>query len=320
MKFRTIGLTISYLAMTLGACTNQNTESKESSGLEQQSVAVLRDVLAEQAEWVKVHAAEYLIWAGHPEGVKDVFLQEEKQSGTKSPYRIGIWRVLAQAATSDAEKKIWTDKIMAAFTDTLGTDRIHAAETLAKLRIAPGPEEKVLTENTLNSPVKPLALYTKWSVAFISTDSLKMAPSRFLEMIGEKPGEPADRIIPAYALRQLKGLSEKEWELLTQAALSEPAASPARIYLLSAAFTNVPANLPPQAARQIHTEIVKYKTSASKGEISEMAAALAEKGTKEDIALLEPLLTKAEQLTSDTDRADVAAAAAHAILRINKKQ
>lgn len=306
--------------MTLGACTNQKTESKESSGLEQQSVSVLRDVLAEQAEWVKVHAAEYLIWAGYPEGVKDVFLQEEKQSGTKPPYRIGIWRVLAQTAASDAEKRIWTDKIMAAFTDTLGTDRIHAAETLAKLRIAPTPEADSLIEKTLNSPVKPLALYTKWSVAFTSADSLQLAPSRFLKMIGEKHGEAADRTIPAYALRQLKGLSEKEWELLAQAALSEPAGSPARIYLLSAAFTNVPADLSSQVSDQLHAELVKYKASASKGEISEMAAALAEKGTKEDVALLEPLLTKADQLTSDTDRADVAAAAAHAILRINKRQ
>ncbi|CAG5002415.1 hypothetical protein DYBT9275_02886 [Dyadobacter sp. CECT 9275] len=301
----------------LNACTSKKTESTDLSENEQQSLTILRDVLSGQSEWVKVHAAEYLLWSGYPEGVKETFLEEEKRSGTKPPYRIGIWRVLAQAATGETEKKAFTDKIKAVFLDSTATDRTHAVETLAKLRISPLADDQPLTKKTLNGPVSPLSLYTLWSVAFTTQDSLRKAPAKLLEMILNAGDDVTFKTIPAYALRQIKGLSDQEWEQLADAALAEPAASPARVYMLSAAFTTASAGSPKR--EQIHAELLKYKNATSKGDVAEMAAALADSGSEDDIPLLVSLFKDTAQLSSEADKADVAASAAHAVLRIMKR-
>lgn len=309
-------LTIICFWIMLEACRNKGGDSGISSEMEKQSVAVLRDVLATRSEWVKVHAAEYLLWSGNPEGVQEVYLAEEKHFNTKPQYRIGIWRVLAQAAKTEAEKKVWTDQIKAVFLDSTATDRTHAAETLAKLKISPLADDPALTQKTLNSSVKSLALYTEWSVAYSSPDSLKAAPAKFLKMILAAGHDHSSKSTPAYALRQLKGLTDEEWDLLAAAALSEPADSPARIYLLSAAFTTTQNGRKPDKLAQIHAEIVKYKTASSKGDISEMCAALAGSGTMDDLPVLVSLSEHLTQLPSDADKADVRAAAAYAVLRI----
>nr|WP_295924535.1 hypothetical protein [uncultured Dyadobacter sp.] len=306
------------LSAMSGASVTGKPDSSETEQIRQQSIGVLRQVLATQHEWVKVHAAEYLIWAGHPAGVQQAFLREEKLWGAKPQYRIGIWRVLAQAATTPAGMKLWTDKIRAVFLDSSATDRTHAAETLAKLKISPLENDRNLTANTLKSPVKSLALYTLWSIAFTSPGSIRAVSEQFFKMALAPDSPSADKVIPAYALRQLKGLSDQERGLLADAALAEPGDSPARIYLLSAAFTAIDQRA--KQWQQLHKEILEYRTSTSKGHISEMAAALAERGSGGDIALLLPMLDGPGQFSNDADRADVAAAAAHAILKIMQRK
>jgi hypothetical protein len=311
-------LTIICLWIMLDACGNKKQDAAVSSELEKQSLAILRDVMTTQSEWVKVHAAEYLLWSGNPEGVQETYLEEEKIFNNTPQYRVGIWRVLAQASGTDVEKKKWTDKIKAVFLDSAATDRTHAVETLAKLKISPLTDDRNLTEKTLKSPVRSLALYTMWSVAYSSPDSLKVAPAKFLDLIRNAGDDPSGKGTPAYALRQLKGLSDGEWDMLATAALAEPADSPARIYLLSAAFTTINAGRTREALSQIHAEIVKYKSAVSKGDITEMCAALAESGTTDDLPLLASLFENLTQLSSDADKADVRAAAAYAILKISE--
>ena len=58
----------------------------------------LREVLARESAWIKVHAAEVLAAQGEKKLVRDVFLAELNAHGSESPYRIGIWRTLALAA------------------------------------------------------------------------------------------------------------------------------------------------------------------------------------------------------------------------------
>lgn len=312
-------LTLIFFWIMLDAYGGKKTDSVAVLEMEQNALKTLRGVLKNQLEWVKVHAAEYLLWTGNAEGVQEEYLLEEKLYGTKPPYRIGIWRVLAQAATTDKERKAWTDKIKAVFLDSTASDRTHAAETLAKLKISPLSDDRHLTEQTLNSPVRALALYTAWSVAFSAPDSLKKAPAKFLDMILKAGGDPSGKSTPAYALRQMKGVSDHEWDQLATLALSEPIGSPARIYLLSAAFTTAKGDRKPEILSRIHTELLKYKTAASKGDLSEMCAALAEKGTAEDLPMLDDLARNQNQQTSESDKADVAAAACYAILKIGKR-
>lgn len=99
--------------MYISGCTYKNNETSDE--LQMESLRVLREVLHHQNEWVKVHAAEFLLWTGYPEEVKEIYLSEEKIYGEKPQYRIGIWRVLAQAADSDVEKKIVLIKFLPHF-------------------------------------------------------------------------------------------------------------------------------------------------------------------------------------------------------------
>lgn len=307
------------LAMMLNGCLTNQKFGKAPSNLKKRSLQELRQVLNVQSEWVKVHAAEYLLWTGNAKGVKEKYLEEEWLNSEQPQYRIGIWRVLAQASTRKTERDVWINKIKSVFLDSNAPDRIHAAETLAKLKISPLADNKDLTETTLKNPVKALALYTLWSVSYSNPEMLRKAPSTMLGLIRDAD-DVTSKTIPAYALRQLNNLTDEEWNLLSAIALKEPLDSPSRIYLLSAAFVTAKGNDITQRTTELHREIVKYKSSTSKSELAEMCAALAEKGTSDDLLFLDSLFYDLKQLANETDKADVAAAAAYAILKIKKRE
>ena len=291
----------------------------------------LQHVLKEQSEWVKVHAAEYLLWAGIGEGVREEFLAEEKRYGQKAPYRIGIWRVLAQAAATEPEQEKWIGLIQRAFQDTTGPDRIHAAETLAKLRLPPSSYTTGLTRHTIESDNPALSLYTRWSAAYYSSDSLISTRHYLLDGISDKKSDALFRRMGAYILRHLGTLSQSQWAPLAQAALSEPESSDARTYLLSAAFVKAPAGEESSKTFQgIHDKLLKIRNAPGKGDRTEMAMALAERGTPWDLPILLALLKNQNPLAFppnispemrqlDADNADIRAAAAYAILKINAR-
>lgn len=285
-------------------------------------LTVLRKVLHEQQEWVKVHAAEYLIWAGYPAGVKEIFLEENQKWGTRSPYRIGIWRVLAQTADSDAERKKWTDQIKTAFLDPEGSDRLHASETLAKLRISPMTDDPDVTNSSLNSSMKALVIYTLWSIAFTSEAHLQDARARLIRILSD-PSEKESPVksIAAYATRQIGNVSPSDWKTLADAAKDEPQGSPAKVYLLSSAWVSHQAEneIDREQLALLHEGLLAYKNAKNKGERSEMAMALAEKGTNQDLPVLLSLLRNENPLGNEADDYDVMAAAAYAILRIEAK-
>ena len=99
----------------MNACHPGESEIKEQpADLKEEAVNTLRKVLHEQQEWVKVHAAEFLIWSGHPGGVKEAYLKELERFHEKPQYRIGIWRVLTQLSNGD-EAAQYKTKIVNAF-------------------------------------------------------------------------------------------------------------------------------------------------------------------------------------------------------------
>ncbi|GAB2781675.1 hypothetical protein GCM10027275_26730 [Rhabdobacter roseus] len=289
----------------------------------------LREVLQHQEEWVKVHAAEYLLWAGYPEGVRAVYLQEEKRYGTQSPYRIGIWRVLAQV--SEEEKSTWTGRIQRAFGDPDGPDRIHAAETLAKLKVPPTAAPEV-TRRALESDNPALALYTRWAVAHASPEALASTRQYLLDGLAAGPQEVLFKRLSGYILRNLGDLTPPQWQQLARVALAEPATSDAQVYLLSAAYVRVPAGEEASGTyAQVREKLLGTQDSPQKAVRSELAMALAEKGTLADLPVLLSLLTNKnplgtaegtwteEALRKSPDNADVRAAAAYAILKIEQR-
>ncbi|GAA4464533.1 hypothetical protein GCM10023189_43940 [Nibrella saemangeumensis] len=321
-----------YLSFVGIATGNDHPERVEPADtLRTAALKELQEILYTQAEWVKVHAAEYLLWAGYPEGVKEEYLREEKRFGNQPPYRIGIWRVLAQASSQPAERQQWTEKIREAFGDTAGMDRIHAAETLAKLQMSPQAHYPTLTQKALKSDNKPLAMYTLWAASYAADESVQATRHKLLGLLTTPQPDVAVKRMAAYILRHLKGLTAHQWQQLAQVALSEPENSAAHVYLLSAAFVGAPANANTGLFKQVHETLLKAAFSPLKGNRTEMAAALAERGTLSNLPVLVALLTdqnplpgtgaaSGEAIRKNPDQADVRAAAAYAILKIRQRE
>lgn len=315
-------LTSIYFIIPMMSCNNTIQMSKiDTEALRKESVKTLQIVMQTQAEWVKVHAAEYLLWTGNPEGVLDIFLEEEKLWGDKSPYRIGIWRVLSQASANNEDKKVWNDKIMQAFIDTDGKDRLHASETLAKLKISPFADYPEITKKTIESPVRSLSLYTRWSEAFITKDSLVAVRKSFFDLAISNKEDTASRRLAIYVLRQLRDLSQKQWVILAELALAEPEDSELKMSLINGAVILADENSTSSILyNQVFDELLGYEQVATKAARAEIAAGLAEKGKPEDLPVLISFLKNAIPIGQDAADADIQASASYAILKIiNRK-
>ncbi|MGG7664219.1 hypothetical protein [Dyadobacter sp. BHUBP1] len=289
-------------------------------GREKTYVALLQKVLHEQQEWVKVHAAEYLLWAGYPEGVREVFLKEETRLGNRPQYRVGIWRVLHQASRGEADRQIWSGKIKEAFLDEQGRDRIHAAETLAKLHQSTLAEAPEITRRAISSNVPSLAIYALWSTAFHSEQERQKVKQELIGNLASPSGSHGPgKTIPAYALRQLGDLEADQWQLLARAALEEPDDSPTKVYLLSAAWVTS-GGQPDVQVGQLRQLLMKYSTSPEKGARSEMAMALAERGDSAAVPVLTGMFENKHSLQDSAADYDVMAAAAYALIRICQRE
>lgn len=327
LLFFILGIIVQFF---FAGCTgNEAQEEVISDSLRQEAIELARDNLREESQWVKVHAAEYLLKLGYPQGVKEIFLEEEQKFGNKSPYRIGIWRVLAQAAEGPKDRQIWIDKILEAYQDPNGRDRVHAAETLAKLQVSPMEEYPEPTRRILDERNDALSAYTHWAISTTENVSRKEQQDFFLNLITqeETTEEASVRRTAAYALRHLGTLDGMEWQTLSSTALSEPEKSPARAYLLSAAFVTAPDDSVQSITySRIKKNLLKIRSSSKEAARMEMVAALAEKGGPEDLPLLIDLMKAERQESLKNDESngyvdsDLAATAAYAILRIDQRK
>jgi HEAT repeat protein len=274
-----------------------------SEALRTKAVRVLRTALADEEKWIKVHAAEALLSLGYPQGVTRRFQIELASKGGEPEYRIGIWRVLAQAAHGDRQRGPWVRKIVAAFVDTNGPDRLHAAETLAKLGYRARAGETDTFELAGRTGRGPLAANARWILANTGRieDTMRLA-----ELLDSD--DLATRADAAYAIRQLSKLSTVVWKKLTAAVVKAPRDDGARIYLVGAAFVHAPLD---QKA-DFKTELLTYARSGTNDEKYEACAALARAGRTEDLPILVGLL--------DNGIPDVRVGAAHAVLWIGRRR
>lgn len=100
--------------------------------LAQRALTTLRDTLSRESGFLKVHAAEALISLGHAGVAYAELASMPPEAHGVRPTRIGLWRVLATMSSGE-KRDYWIARIVEAFLDPAGTDRIHAAETLFKL-------------------------------------------------------------------------------------------------------------------------------------------------------------------------------------------
>lgn len=215
-----------------------------------EAIATLQQNMKNEKEWIKVHAAEFLLWSGYPEGVKETFLKEEQLYGNIPPYRIGIWRVLAQAETEQLKKEVWIDKMKKAFWDEEGSDRVHAIETLAKLKVPIFHKEIKIEDIFINDTLENFSIYKLWNFAYTSDENFLIAQDSLLQLSISTLHDSTIRIIALYALKKMGRLDGIAWNILADSALKEYENISIQANLLNAAIVT--------ATEEIsHTDIVK---------------------------------------------------------------
>ena len=203
--------------------------------LRQRCVALLRDALQKESRWVKVHAAEYLLSLDYPQGVRDVFLAEQDAHGNEPQYRIGIWRVLARGTADHEVASHWKGKIWAVFADPSAPDRLHAAESLAKLGYKAAGDGLKLVGVASRESGGSMAAYAAWVLLNSGDAEGELRLATLLQSQDAKARGAA-----AYAVGHLRAPSRQLQRRLLQAAAGEPAGSDAYWQLLCAAAVLAP--------------------------------------------------------------------------------
>jgi len=246
---------------------------------------VLRQVVATDQTWVRVHATEALIAAGEGEAMRALFLRERPAIET-TVYRIGVWRVLANTAHGTVERAEWIARIEQVFLDPAAPDRPQAVETLGKLR----------------HRVTGKILETVRARAATGPEAEAIMPLWVLQLAGE-PGAKARltgalvssdatvRQRAAYAVRWLHASDAAQRRTLAGAADTEPADSPAQAYLLSAALSLDAAPARTAAWQAKLEKVLMTGTAAARFEACQT---LMHRFNLADVSRLAPLLDEAE--------------------------
>ncbi|HRO46522.1 hypothetical protein [Agriterribacter sp.] len=290
-----------------------------SDSLKNESVQALRKVMQTQQEWVKVHAAEFLIWSGNPGGVKEIYEEELQKFNDKSPYRIGIWRVLAQLSDG-IERKDYEQKVLHAFLDTSGKDRVHAVETLGKLKLSPYHAAPDVTKAALESDNAALCGYSNWAMAYTDHNAMPDAQKYFYKQLMNPAADITLRRIAAYVLRYIQGVSPAQWNECASYVMSMPNEAEGRIgFLTTVVMLADEASEKTDLYQSVYNALLEYRTEKNKGVRIELANALSVKGTGKDIAMLVEWMRNQTPTGIASDDADVQASAAYAILKISER-
>lgn len=315
-------LKLSFLLIWMLALANCNFQSKQNVAMyqkESELLNALRDNLFTQKEWIKVHAAEFLLWSGHPEGVKEEFLEEERLFAGKHPYRIGIWRVLAQAELEQTQRNSWIEKIRNAYLDEFGQDRVHAIETLAKLELSPFSKE-TKSEDILPDVLDSFSVYKLWSYAYTSEESYLESKDLLLKYACDVRQSMQIRATAAYALKKMGKLDEISWNQLVKSSLSESVEVYLQAELLSACvMTACNDVIHTSLYKEVFKELIGLIDKGDHAVLIKVLDALSEKGNFENRDIISSIFDKMKTL-QDEKFADVLSSYAYAAIEIRKRE
>lgn len=296
-----------FLALLFATHASAQPETRSGNAVNEQlrlrAVEVLRDTLANEEQWVKVHAAEQLLSLRYVDGVVEAFQSELERHVDEPQYRIGIWRVLARGAAGPQDRDQWIDRIRSARVALDGPDRLHATETLAKLNYVANADEIPRLEQDARSDDGPMAAFALCILVHSGRTEYEADLAGLLRSEDERT-----RLCAAYSLRHIEGISQQTLSVLDDVATHETEGSTARAYVLSSLLYHVEAET---TIAQLKRALEEYVTNGTTAEKTEALAALGERGDERDLPLLMESL--------DDSEADVRAAAAYSILRIGRR-
>ncbi|WP_026810579.1 hypothetical protein [Arenibacter latericius] len=310
-----------YIALLLGGilflCCGEYKKHTVSESIREEAKIKLQYALENSSKWEKVHAAEYILNLDYSNNVYDLFLEEEKQNRNEPYYRIGVWRVLNQAAISLEEKTQWLDSISRVYKGYSSLDRIHAAESLAKLRVSPYTISTDITDSILGGDHNPMWAYTYWGTAYTSEKDMDLVINNLLEIILQSKETVLIKKIALYALLKMKNLSVDNWDLLISKTLNEPKSSPLYTSLLTCTLANTPKDsLMSSRVIKCREKLRRQIDSLDNDEIYSLLAVYEDIATEEDLSFLIAKMNKG----NDLGNTENVMAAANAILKIDKKR
>ncbi|MEX2569602.1 MAG: Na+:solute symporter [Cyclobacteriaceae bacterium] len=313
MKSLLYGLIVLILPF-ISCGNNTNSKTEVAAELRQDAIDHLQSVLFSDLKWVKVHAAEYLLKLDYRAGVDSVFKSEEEKFGDEPFYRIGIWRVLAQSGGNEDLRQFWIDKISAVYEDSLSQDRIHAAEALAKLEIAPSKE--IHTQDQI------LSIFSTWAHAYASESRKNVSIDDLMKTVKAENQPERARKLAAYALRSIRDISLSDWDQLTHMAVNQTTISDFQVYLTSLSWVAAPSDsISVLRLAQVKDQLLQVMDTDNLIHQRELAYTLAEKGNDNDRKILEEMLESKPEgnFNKNNDLTDLKITAAYAMLRIDRR-
>lgn len=300
----------------LAGCTGQSGQQDTAAGYTE----MLRETaVASDAFWVRVHAIEFLLALGEErEAGRLIALCEDYADQTEK--RIGYWRMKYQVVPAE-EKDSWLQKIVGAYLDLDGDDRVHAAETLAKLSFSLQQFDPGITGSDLAAGGS-LSAFVNWGMA-VPADSLQRPD--FERIVKDTEDTSAlRRRVASYALGFLGALPTPYRIRLRKRAADEPDGSEALPYLLYAAYIQEVSEGEGAAHGVIRRRLYEMARTGGKAGRIQLARALAIKPDDGADVLLTALIELHNPLSENTEVArgmidpadqDVRIAAAYALER-----
>lgn len=200
------------------------------AALSASAFAVLRRTLAAEQNWVGIHAAEVLVALGEGESIRRDFLGGLGRTES-SPYRTGVWRVLARTARTPEERAGWIARIEAVFSDPAAADQGAAVECLAKLGHPLTGPGLLLVRRQAGAPPESETLVPLWALHLTGDREALPAIVRAL-----RSDDLVARRRAGYVLRWLQIREPAVMAALARAADAEREGTDTHAFLLSAAL------------------------------------------------------------------------------------
>lgn len=267
----------------------------------------LKRILHSESRWIKIHAAEFLLWENMAvDEVRDVYLKEEQLYGNVPMYRIGIWRVLAQIEAGQKNRQYWVDKIVAAYQNPEGEDRLHAIETLAKLNVN-------LVEKIPRDLKGSMDLYSLWNYAVTSESRKEEVRIILLEGIINNSFTDLETRVASFVLRFLGNLSEDQFGDLYDWAQSERIDASLRGNLLATLWIIAPAHLDPLLLNKLKEELLAMQNRPDV--LNQILTAFALRWKMTDLTEMCNLYALASNQDNPDYNSDIHATAAYMMLK-----
>ncbi|NGM64968.1 hypothetical protein [Sphingobacterium sp. SGR-19] len=271
------------------------------------ALADLKSLLYSEKEWVKVHVAEFLLWENcYVDEVRTEFLKDEEQFGHVPKYRVGIWRVLVQATTDEKNKQYWIDKIIAAYHDKEGEDRLHAIETLAKLRVG---VVQVLPTGLESS----FRLYSLWNYALGSAEKKQTVKHMLIRDLVSNKLTELEMQVTSYILRYIGPLAENEYVQVKTWMQTKDLKTALRSNLLATLLIAYPENQPVNEQSELKKELFAMSRDAEA--IPHVTMALAQKSDDNDQQIVSDMYEAMRNIKSGNYNSDFHAMTAYMVLK-----